>query len=423
MKIFKLACLLPAGCVLASFAWVSGARPEHAFSKADVVVAEPTEDAASLPGAPTDPGSSLAQPTPLRVHFIDVGTGDCIWIQTGDDHIDGKGMLEGYNIIIDAGDGGKFGRIDGYSFVSDYLIQGDRLQEGSFIEWVVVTHAHSDHIGGMPGVFKDYHVRNVLDPGFDKQKKGKKPDKDRPRTAYGKFHGAVNAETLPDGSKANFVWGIPDGFDLDWGSELDVQILWSSDVIPAADPHKDMNNTSIVIRLGLTDSGNDASFLFTGDAEGFVESRLIVEFGAELQSHVLKAGHHGSDSSTSVSFLQAVQPKHIIICSGNQSFGGTMLPRSDTFARIELVSNQLNLDTEVWRTDRDDKSPLKETGTEGGDDTILVTTHGKVSDLVIEYVASSIVSVTRCQATTLAGTQCKRKPKPGRQFCWQHLPD
>ena len=57
----------------------------------------------------------------LQVHFIDVGTGDCIWIHTGDDGIDENGRMEGYNIIIDGGDWGRFGRANGYYVASESM--------------------------------------------------------------------------------------------------------------------------------------------------------------------------------------------------------------------------------------------------------------------------------------------------------------
>ena len=84
--------------------------------------------------------------------------------------------------------------------------------------------------------------------------------------------------------------------------------------------------------------------------------------------------HHGSNSSTTEAFLQEVRPAHVVITAGNQGFGGTMLPRPETFLRIQNVSNQLNLNTQVWRTDRDDKTPtVVPVGSETGDDTILAT--------------------------------------------------
>jgi competence protein ComEC len=367
----------------------------------------------------TDGIASTALVDPrLAVHFIDVGTGDCIWIRTGDDGIDGNGRLEGYNIVIDGGDWGKLGRADGYAAASEYLGQTDRLPFGSTIDWMILTHPHSDHNGGLHGFFRDYDIRNVLDPGHDKTNENGDLDRERPASAYGRFFQAAAGEILGNGQHANFLWGIPEPFTLNWGSELNVRVLWSSRQIV----DDDLNNTSIVLRLGFSDASQNISFLFTGDAEHFVEEQLVKTVGAGLRTTVLKAGHHGSNSSTTEAFLQAVQPRHVVISSGNQEFSGTMLPRDETFTRIETVSTRLGLNTRVWRTDRDDKTPvLKPVGTELGDDNVVATTDG--TSLAIDYVTSAAPSrldPTRCQAVTQSGVQCKRRPAPGSPLCWQH---
>ena len=93
------------------------------------------------------------------------------------------------------------------------------------------------------------------------------------RSAYCRFCQAASTEVLAGGERATFVWGIPEGFTLDWGAELDVEVLWSSREIV----DNDLNNVSIVLRLGFTGDGNDISFMFTGDAEHHVEDHLITE--------------------------------------------------------------------------------------------------------------------------------------------------
>ena len=355
----------------------------------------------------------------LQVHFLDVGTGDSIWIHTGDDGIEGNGTLEGYNIIIDGGDWGRFGRANGYAVASEYLGQSDRLPFESTIDWAILSHPHSDHNGGLHGFLRDYDVRNILDPGHDKTNDDGEPDRERPGSAYGRFFQAASTEVLSTGDLANFVWGIPDTLTLDWGSELDVEILWSSREII----DDELNNTSIVLRVGFTEAGRDIAFLFTGDAEHAVEEALVAEHGSGLQTTVLKAGHHGSNSSTTEAFLAKVRPRHVVITAGNQRFSGTMLPRPETFTRIDNVSTRLNLDTRVWRTDRDDKTPVvRPVGEETGDDTVLATTDG--ATLSINYIAPPTSTTTldpsRCQAMTQAGVQCKRRPSTGTAFCWQH---
>jgi competence protein ComEC len=370
------------------------------------------------PASSTAPSSADIQSELLQVHFIDVGTGDCVWIHTGDDGIPGNGVLEGLNIVIDGGDWGRFGRADGYLAASEYLGQAERLPFGATIDWLILSHAHSDHNGGLFGFLEDYDVKNILDPGHDKANDDGQPDRERPLSAYGRFFQKASTEILASGDRAQFHWGVPDDLVLNWGAELDVAVLSSSREILDGD----LNNTSIVLRLGFSDPASPVSFLFTGDAEGHVEEELVAELGEQLRSTVLKAGHHGSNSSTSEAFLRAVRPAHVVISAGNQAFSGTMLPRPETFTRIETVSTDLSLSTSVWRTDRGDKAPIvRPVGSETGDDTILATSNGQT--VSIDYVqpdSTAAPTADRCQATTRAGAQCKRKPTAGSQFCWQH---
>jgi beta-lactamase superfamily II metal-dependent hydrolase len=155
--------------------------------------------------------------------------------------------------------------------------------------------------------------------------------------------------------------------------------------------------------------GYNISFLFTGDAEHFIENELVNTLGNGLPSTALKAGHHGSTSSTSDAFLRAVRPAHVVICAGNQSFSGTMLPRQETLTLIQAVSNDLGLNTDLWRTDRGDKTPTPiPIGSETGDDTILATTGGQT--LNIRYVdavtGDTGADPSRCRAITQSGTEC-----------------
>lgn len=375
----------------------------------------PTEDAAK-PGA----ASALPATTPLQVHFLNVGTGDCIWIRTGDDGIANNGQLEGFNLLIDGGDAPSFGRVDGYKAASAYLQEDDRLPKGSTIHWLICTHPHSDHCGGLDNFLDDYEVLNILDPGHDPVNEDGVPASARPDSIYGRFFAKAATEQV-NGQLSRFHFGLPDNLALNVGSELRAEILHSSRTILDGD----LNNTSIVLSLRYSDPAKPVSFLFMGDAEEAVEELLVAELGEALRATVLKAGHHGSKSSTTEAFLQQVKPAHVVISSGNQKFSGSMLPASETLARIELVSSDLSLATEVWRTDRGDKEPLVPVGQEAGDDTVLAMTDGV--SLTMGYVADGAMSVPvagidRCQAITLQGTQCSRKPKDGSTFCWQHQP-
>jgi hypothetical protein len=99
----------------------------------------------------------------LYLHVIDVGQGDALLIQTPDDGIDGNGVAEGYNILIDAGNLGTLELTDGGDYVVDYL----RRLGVRRLDYAIVTHAHADHYGGMLRVMEELTVVNVVDPGYN----------------------------------------------------------------------------------------------------------------------------------------------------------------------------------------------------------------------------------------------------------------
>ena len=369
--------------------------------------------ATNVADAPNGPAA-----TDFQVHFIDVGTADCIWIHTGDDGIDGNGTLEGYNIIIDGGDAPNFGHVDGYSTAVEYLTKNDRLPVGTTIDWMILTHPHADHCGGLDNFLENYDVLRIVDPGHDPLNVDAVPGTERPNSAYGKFYTAASTERV-DGVKSEFISGVANGTDWNWGDELKVRVLHSSTEIM----EHDLNNTSIVLSISFTDQPDAPSFLLTGDAEKAAEEWLVSEYGNDLQADVLKAGHHGSESSSTTEFLEAVRPKHIVISSGNQRFSGTLLPSAKSLGRMDEVSGRLSLGTTIWRTDRCDKTPdLVPRGEEAGDDTVIAWV--KDEKLSIKYADNTPQPLaylpTQCQARTQSGAQCTRNRSVSSSYCWQH---
>ncbi len=137
----------------------------------------------------------------------------------------------------------------------------------------------------------------------------------------------------------------------------------------------------------------------------------------------MKAGHHGSESSSTTEFLEAVRPKHIVISSGNQRFSGTLLPSAKSLGRMDEVSGRLSLGTTIWRTDRGDKTPdLVPRGEEAGDDTVIAWV--KDEKLSIKYADNTPQPLaylpTQCQARTQSGAQCTRNRSVSSSYCWQH---
>jgi beta-lactamase superfamily II metal-dependent hydrolase len=309
--------------------------------------------------------------TPLKIVIADVGHGDCIWIKTPDDGIKGNGKYEGYDIIIDGGPSSKR--------IVD-ILPPLGLKYGSKIDWMINTHAHNDHYRGLIGMFDIYRVKRILDPGF--QSGG---------TAFGAFcwraliepgstfySPAIGIATIPGLKSLN--QSVP--YSLDWGKELDVEILYSNPAVT-----KDtVNESSMIIRLEY----NLFSMLFTGDEEGkyrpsngyndpdypmMVEKYLLDQYVDEdnnkLKSTIIKIPHHGSETSSTTPFIKAVGAKEGIICSGNRHG----LPDETVIERYEENGCR------VWRTDRMDEG--KRGSETHGDDTIIITSNG--IDYDIQY--------------------------------------
>jgi beta-lactamase superfamily II metal-dependent hydrolase len=282
----------------------------------------------------------------LRVHFIDVGHGDCIFIVTPHDGMDGNGTREGYRILIDAGDDGRSD-----TYVIPYLKKLG-LKEGDTLDYVFATHAHKDHIGGMPEIYSTYRVNNTVDPGYSNTTK-----------CDSEFKAAARAEGDTPGQGCwldPVASGLVDslGASIDLGSELRAQLLYYSPVAKGGEP----NNTSLVLRLQY----GGRSFLFVGDAETLAEKQLLARYKDCLKSTVLKVGHHGSRTSSSEAFLQAVQPEYAVVMAGCDHG----LPDEDVLVRL------YEHHCRIRRTDAQDSQEHKTRGTSGGDDNIVITTDG-----------------------------------------------
>ncbi len=222
--------------------------------------------------------AAVADPGLLVVHFIDVGQGDSILVQTPD----GKVML------IDAGDQ-RSGRV-----VASYL----RAQGVRQIDVLVGTHPHSDHIGGMPEVIKSFPVAQVYDSGRVHTSK-----------TYEEYLKLIDAKNIP------FALARA-GDAIRLGSQVSVQVLWPDSPRTVLD-YGDLNESSIVLLLAY----KDVAFLFTGDAGIKSEQKFLAKV-PRGQIQVLKVGHHGSRSSTGVELLQATRPQvAVIMCGADNPYG------------------------------------------------------------------------------------------------------
>lgn len=231
----------------------------------------------------------------LTISMLDIGQGDAVLIQTG-----------AKNILIDTGDDkyyedGKKGKEN-----TQLLTELQKLKI-DHIDTLVMTHAHADHIGKADKVIAQYGVKELVYNGIPSTSK------------Y--FINALKA------AKANGTQQVKvkAGDVLDFGNGVSFEIVSPSqsliDEDTAAIKAKkkvDVNNESVVGRLTF---GNFA-MLFTGDAEGPVEKDMIASYGKKLKCRVLKAGHHGSKTSSTAEFLKLVQPESVVMSLGvNNQYG------------------------------------------------------------------------------------------------------
>lgn len=228
----------------------------------------------------------------LSVYFIDVGQGDCIYINQGE-----------YNMLIDAGN-----NEDGEKLVS-YL---KSLNVNGF-DYVIGTHPHEDHIGGMDDIINNFEIDNYY-----------MPDKLSTTKTFEDVLDALDAKGL-----SYNVPKIDDEFKL---GDATFKVIYSGD------DTNDINDSSIVLKMTYGDN----SFLFTGDATSNVEEIILNQ---DIKSDVLKVAHHGSSYSSTTEFLDKVDPKYAIISVGtNNSYNH---PASITLQKLS------NRDIKVYRTDLD----------------------------------------------------------------------
>lgn len=231
----------------------------------------------------------------LVVHFLDVGQGDCEFIE----------LPNSQCMLIDASTK-EYG---------DDIVEAIKGYGYSEIDYVVATHPHADHIGGMSEVINSFDIGKIYMPRTSSNSKS--------------FEGLLTSIS----NKNLSINTAKTGTTIYSDNGINIEIL-----SPISSFYEETNDYSAVVKLEYGES----SFLFMGDAEKPVENELIEKYGYDLDVDVLKAGHHGSRYSSSTEFLDYVTPEYTVIsCAKNNSYGH---PHSETIKRLN------NVNTQIFRT-------------------------------------------------------------------------
>lgn len=229
----------------------------------------------------------------LQVHFLDVGQADAALV-----------LCDNQAMLIDGGNKGD----------SDFIYTYLKNHDITHLDYIIATHAHEDHVGGLAGALNFATAGIAYCPVTSYNSK-----------AFSNFVKYLDAQGVEI--------TIPSAGDSFMLGSASVEIL-----APINYPQNGTNNSSIVLKIVY---GN-TSFLFTGDIEREAEYEIL-EAGYDLASIALKVAHHGSDTSTTYPFLREVMPTYAIISVGNGNSYGH--PAESTLSKLR------DADVIVYRTD------------------------------------------------------------------------
>lgn len=215
-------------------------------------------------------GGQSQQNSPLIVKVLDIGQGDAILIR-----------VAGQTVLVDTGD----------ISTRDKMVEYIKKEGITTIDKVIITHPHADHLGGMPGILENFKVGQIYDSG-----------QTGTTALYKQYLSLVNKKNVP-------FTVVTAGTEIVISGDIKLKFFAPEKPFITESA---INNNSVVAKLIY----NQFSMLLTGDAEKDSEARMIKTYEGELKSNVLKAGHHGSNTSSSPAFLKVVAPEAAIISVG-----------------------------------------------------------------------------------------------------------
>lgn len=263
------------------------------FAEPDAVISEEVQT------EPQETTISYAENN-IAVHFIDVGQGDCELIKT-----------KNYNVLIDSGEK------EYYEIVANYL----RSLSITKLDYVIVTHPHSDHAGAMSYILDDFEIGEVIMPRV-------KDDIIPTTKTYLRMTEVIDRKAIP------LTYAKP-------GQTIKIDDA-EIDIFSPVNDYDDLNNYSICFKLTHFDN----TFLFTGDIEKEAENDIL-DSGADIDCDVLKVAHHGSSTSSIKKFLNAVTAQYAVIEVGEGNSYNH--PNADTVERLKKTGSTV-LQTDVYGT-------------------------------------------------------------------------